>query len=622
MKNKSFNKLPTLTWRLVVAVFCSLGATYVIYLFGFDWLRAIQQDLYVSLASVLPLQFGIWPGDIPVIATIEILLLIFGFDFAYSSYSRFHNGVWKGEKPSKNSVYGSARLLTKPRELRKAFDVWKKNESPKPGIVVGGVGNNHSKLLVNTAKSHTLVLGGTGSGKTTSVLLPSLVELIDAKTSFVALDPKGELFTITGKYAKESGVEVVVVDFSSPRTSDGWLPLQTAIDCKLEVNGRTKEELPGEVRILANTLIPDRSETSPIWTQAARILFSGLCSFVIESEQIPMEYKNLSTVAALAFMPQEMLQAIVENLDRSSAAYLALSSIAYAPAETYGGFAVNLNTALSAYADSFISPLLAKSDFSVEDFLEKQVCLYIKFNSSTEAFNNLITAFVEQLIDSFRRLAENRCGGKLPKPVYFILEELPQLPKFSLGKTLAICRSQGIFVTVCIQARSMLEAIYKEDSAGIFNNLSTTIFLQSEDLKTNKFYSDLLGNYTVEIVSRSQSKNGSGGGSTKSYSYHQAKLFSPDDLREWNYKTGHLVIANGKPYACSSLPISKTFAGDKLGLKGREPNEIDFSEFALSRPEKNLNPAPQKTWNDIDSESGATAIASAINSDCVDPRLL
>lgn len=227
---------------------------------------------------------------------------------------------------------------------------------------------------------------------------------------------------------------------------------------------------------------------------------------------------------------------------------------------------------------------------------------------------------MEQLIDSLRRLAENRCGGKLKKPVYFILEEFPQLPKISLGKTLAICRSQGIYVTVCIQSRSMLEAIYKQDSPGIFNNLSTTVFLQSEDLKTNKYYSELLGNYTVEVVSQSQTNNSGSGSSTKSYSYHKSPLFAPDDLKEWGYETGHLVMSKGKVYACSSLPISKTFVGDELGLDGKEPNDINLAEFAPERPLKNMDPAPAVNWDELGSDNVVDSLASTLNALGEDPR--
>lgn len=67
--------------------------------------------------------------------------------------------------------------------------------------------------------------------------------------------------------------------------------------------------------------------------------------------------------------------------------------------------------------------------------------MFVKYNSATEAYHPLIAAFLETTIASLRRMAENDCGGALPTPVHFLLEELPQLPKVSLGKTMAICRS-------------------------------------------------------------------------------------------------------------------------------------------------------------------------------------
>ena len=55
--------------------------------------------------------------------------------------------------------------------------------------------------------------------------------------------------------------------------------------------------------------------------------------------------------------------------------------------------------------------------------------MFVKYNSTTEAYHPLIAAFLETTIASLRRMAENDCGGALPTPVHFLLEELPQLPK-------------------------------------------------------------------------------------------------------------------------------------------------------------------------------------------------
>lgn len=622
-KMKTYNKLPNLLLELAAW----LAAMEVLAWIAAEWLWPdMVAELVAPLWEMLARSMGpnAAPYSLPSVIQMHMALgiaaAVAASALALDSTRRFHNGAWAGEKPSANSSYGSSRLLSRPADLKHAFKLRCKGKPGIPGLVVGGIGANGDAVLVDDI-THALVLGGTGSGKTTSCLLPSIVNLIDSEASFIALDPKGELHDVTGAYAERNGYKRVVIDFSDARTSDGWLPLQPAIDCAKGANGRAPNELAGEIRILADTLIPERREASQIWTQAARILFSGVAAFVAESPSVPDGARNLSTVAALAAMEQEDLQKVVEKLPAGSSARLALEDVAFSPVETYGGFRVNLATVLNVYADPAVSPMLARSDFSVEDFLEGKVALYVRFNSSSTAYDSLVAAFAAQTMDGLRRLAERRCGGSLPRKVYWIMEEFPQLPKIAgLQKSISIIRSLGMSLVLVAQDRSQVEATYREDAAAIFNNLDTTLFLAASDAKTCKHYSDALGSYTVETRTRSTSKGASGGGSSESVSYHEAKLFRPEDLAKWNWRTGHLVIKGGNAYACSSLPISQTFAGDALGLGGKEPDAALRASLEPKRATSNGKPAQVWRFSDgVDEE--AEAIADAI-ADTVDPRFL
>lgn len=536
--------------------------------------------------------------------------------FAAHGYRAFHSGAWLGECPSASQSHGSSRLESRPFVLKRKFLRCGKDKAI-PGIVVGGIGSDGESLLVDGIV-HALVVGATSSGKTTSCLLPSIVNLVNCGASFIALDPKGELHDVTGAYAERHGFRRVCIDFSDAARSDGWLPLQPAIDCAKGLNGRKREELASEVRILAETLVPERREASSIWTQAARILFSGIASYVAQSEAVPDDARNLSTVSAIAAMDQEQLQRIAERLPSGSSARLALEHVAYAPAETYGGFRVNLVAVMNVYADPAVSPMLACSDFSVEDFLNGKVALFIRFNSSSTAYDALVAAFVAQTMDGLRRLAERRCGGTLGRPVYWILEEFPQLPKIpGLQKAVSIVRSLGMHLVFVCQDRSQVEATYREDAPGISNNLDTTLFLSANDAKTCRYYSEQLGSYTVEVKTRSASKAPNGGGSSVSTSLCEAKLFRPEDLAKWDWRAGHLVIKGGQAYACSSLPVSRTFAGDLLGLDGEEPDAATRASMAPVREAGNLEPA--RVWRIGDSDEEEAGIAQAIAEVC-DPR--
>lgn len=556
---KSYNKLPN-----PYAEFAAWAAV----LEAFTWLAVelfwptLASELIEPVAAVFlrPTSSASVSWAMPDALQVQALLAAATL-LVFDSYRRFHNGVWIGEKPSRNGAYGSSRLLSRPSELKRAFRLRRKGNAGIPGLAIGGIGGDGGSLLVDDI-THALVLSGTGSGKTTSCLLPSIVNLIDSDASFIALDPKGELHDVTGSYAEKHRYKRIIVDFSNAQTSDGWLPLQPAIDCARGVNARSRSELPGKIRILADTLIPDRNETSKIWTQTARILFSGLAAYVAEAPSIPDEARNLSTVAALAAMEQDQLQEIVEKLPSNSSTRLSLESVTFAPPKTYGGFRANLTTMLDVYADPAVSRMLARNSFSIEDFINGKVALYIRFNSSSTPYDALVSAFVAQTMDGLRRLAERRCGGTLPRKVYWLMEKFPQLPKIAgLQKAISIIRSLGMSLVLVAQDRSQIEATYREDAAAILNNLDTTLFLAANDAKTCKHFSDVLGSYTVETSTRSTNKNSNGGGSSVSVSYHEAKLFRPEDLAKWNWQTGHLVIEGGQAYACSSLPVSKIFGG-------------------------------------------------------------
>lgn len=560
--------------------------------FASDVLLPMLARLSSTLAPAAKAKIA-FPDESGALASAAIAAIAAAAALAVYSYRTFHNGAWLGEKPSSNRSHGSSRLESRPIVLRREFNVCNADKA-FPGLVIGGVGSDGKRLLVDDIK-HALVIGGTGAGKTTSCLLPTLVNFVNSGSSFIALDPKGELHDVTGAYAEGCCFKRVCIDFSDASRSDGWLPLQPAIDCAKGLNGRSPSELAAEVRILADTLVPERREAAAIWIQAARILFSGVAAYVAQSPDVPDDARNLSTVAAVAAMDQGRLQRIAEELPAGSSARLSLEHVAYAPAETYGGFRVNLAAVLNVYADPAVSPMLARSNFSVEDFLDSNVALYVRFNSSSTAYDALVAAFVSQTMDGLRRLAERRCGGTLERPVCWILEEFPQLPKIpGLQKAVSIVRSLGIF-----------------------NNLDTTLFLAANDAKTCKHYSDQLGCYAVETKTRSTSKSSNGGGSSTSASYHEARLFRPEDLAKWDWRTGHLVIKGGRAYACSSLPICKTYTGDAIGLGGREPTAAMRASMAPAREAKNVEPA--KVWRIGNTAEVEGDIAQAI-AKVSDPR--
>ena len=79
---------------------------------------------------------------------------------------------------------------------------------------------------------HSIIIGSTGSGKTTTFVSPmiQLLAATNAGSSMVITDPKGELFMLHSKYLKSRGYDVKVIDLRDTYSSYRWNPLDSIWD--------------------------------------------------------------------------------------------------------------------------------------------------------------------------------------------------------------------------------------------------------------------------------------------------------------------------------------------------------------------------------------------------------
>ena len=139
-------------------------------------------------------------------------------------------------KQVKDSNLENSRWMNEA-EKKKIFKVHKYSELAsvkKDGIPVQATLSKNGKDMDVCFNSpcHSIIIGSTGSGKTTTFVSP-MIQLLGstgAGSSMVITDPKGELFSLHSKYLQERGYDVKVVDLRDTYSSYRWNPLDGIYD--------------------------------------------------------------------------------------------------------------------------------------------------------------------------------------------------------------------------------------------------------------------------------------------------------------------------------------------------------------------------------------------------------
>lgn len=114
-------------------------------------------------------------------------------------------------------------------------------------VYVGKQGRDMTVVI--TKPNHTLTVGATGTGKTTTFVDPVVQILSRTKTkpSLVVTDPKGELYRRHAATLKARGYDVVVLDVADPYRSARWNPFTAVIQKTRLIQDAERAELTAAV---------------------------------------------------------------------------------------------------------------------------------------------------------------------------------------------------------------------------------------------------------------------------------------------------------------------------------------------------------------------------------------
>ena len=368
------------------------------------------------------------------------------------------------------------------------------------------------------------MLDGSGSGKSASYVIPNAYQLLG---SYVFTDPKGELYDKTSGYLREKGYDIKILNLVNPKNSDGYNPLMH-IESEIDVD------------VIANTIVKGQkiegSNADPYWDDMAEMLLKALIYYLLATR--PPEEQNLASCAELVRAANSngggnLLTELINQLPYDHPARMFYKSIEIAPEKTYSSILSTLQSKLGKFDSKEIAELTSTNTINFEEIGQKKTAVYVISSDTHAAYDFLLTIFFSQMIQRMYDYAD-RCGGTLPQPTYFILDEFANIGKIpDFDKKISTSRSRKISFSVILQNLDQLEAVYDKSHETIIGNCDTTIFLGSNSQKTVEYFSKELGEKTIarESWSVNKDKNMWRQGYNKSDQIMARALMTPDELR-------------------------------------------------------------------------------------------
>lgn len=393
---------------------------------------------------------------------------------------------------------------------------------------------------------NTLVIGGSGSGKTRFYCKPNIMQ---ANTSFVVLDPKGEILRDTGTLLKMKGYEIKVLDLINMEKSHCYNPfayLTNDNDVQRLVTNLFKATTPKNAQL-----------QDPFWDMSASMLLSALIFYLIY--EAPEEEQNFATVMEMIrygdinedneqyVSPLDSLFYNLEMIEPSHIAVKYYKNYRSGSAKTLKSIQITLISRLEKFNLESLASLTATDEIEIKTLGEKKTALFAIIPDSDTSFNFLVSILYTQLFQQLFYDADHKYGGTLPMHVHFLMDEFANvsLPD-DFDKAISVMRSRGVSVSIILQNLAQLKALFEKQWESIVGNCDSFLYLGGNEQSTHKYVSELLGKETIDMNTYGKSSGRNGNYSTN-YQLTGRELMTPDEVRRLDNRYALLFIRGETP---------------------------------------------------------------------------
>lgn len=472
---------------------------------------------------------------------------------------------------------------------------------------------------------NTLIIGGSGSGKTRGYVMPNLLM---AHASWVVTDPKGEILEKSGYFLeKVKGYKIRVLNLDEKTLSSGYNPF---VYIHKDRAGWEERVLSLIETIIINTDGGEKKGGSdPFWDKAERLFLQAVFFFTVEG--FPPEQSNMNTIIELIRMlkieeEQDTLNSDLDIFCDCFAEKYGENHIGVqqyrefrekASGKTAKSIVISAVARLAPFKVKEVRRIFSYDAMHLERVGEEKTAVFVIVPPTDKTYNFIAGMLFTQLFQEIQYCAltvHKHDGQRLPVPCRFILDEFANtctIPNFV--SILAYARSLGVGITTILQSLDQIKNMYKDEWGVIIDNSNSLLYLgKVTNMDTLEYLSKLLGKGTYDKQSTSRTKGRQSSSSTNNDRLGR-ELLDASEIRKMKDNKCLLIVGGRNPFYSKKFDYAShknykyTSDGDKSKSYHYEP-EIQQTAFPHGEEVKQDYRPPIIEVEELVAEVGREAI--------------
>ena len=364
-------------------------------------------------------------------------------------------------------------------------------------VLDGGLGSSRPN-------DNQMIFGGTGTGKSMSIVLPTLCHMRES--------------SLIGTFAKRSVVSNAVAFFKRLKYKTYVWNLANPGKGELIPDPLSYISSDDDVQEIAHQIANGNPEYQratkfdPYWRDASEALMTGLIYYILMTEQKPSMKKVIDLFYKLKIKEDgkgisttlDSQFAWLESKAPDSVAARKLRSFAQLPYATAGCVRDDMEKAIqNMFPVSIQNAMREDAYVSFEDFATNRTAIFIitsPVRTSQYGFANLLFGIAIRQLMEFAEIQEN---NRLPRDVKLFFDDFScGFPIQNYEKSISTFRAAGISSMMLCQSLSQLDATYGQDnSTVILDNCSSLVYLPGGmNKKTCSYVSEMINLPLDEIM--------------------------------------------------------------------------------------------------------------------------